>query len=159
MYHCARASAAAMTVAPAKDNASPMWTEAPCLSHLFVIPLLFVQPMRLYAEFVLMEAGSQLRVALGCVTQAMCIAAFHVVNDKISACPLNLKLTLRKLAGFVLSIVYVVHYRHLSTVEWVSRVDVLMEGTAYSFLPKAHHHASYTVNASAAPEAWAKKSR
>ncbi|KAG5481441.1 hypothetical protein LSCM4_07153 [Leishmania orientalis] len=150
MYRCARANEAAMAAAPAKEDAPPMWVEALCFSHLFAIPLFFLQPMRLYGEFAHIEAGSRLHVALNCVTQVVCIAGVYVMNDKTSAFTLTLTLTLRKLSSFVLSVVYFGHYRELSAVEWVAMVGALMAGTAYPFLPKVQHHASDTVGVSTA---------
>ncbi|KAG5481115.1 hypothetical protein LSCM1_06796 [Leishmania martiniquensis] len=150
MYRCARANEAAMTAAPAKDDAPPMWTEALCSSHLFAIPLFLLQPSRLYVEFTRIEAGSRIHVALNCMTQVVCIAGVYVMNDKTSAFTLTLTLTLRKLASFVLSVVYFGHYRDFSAVEWVAMVSALMAGTAYPFLPKAQQHGPYAVGADTA---------
>ncbi|AYU78082.1 UAA transporter family/Triose-phosphate Transporter family, putative [Leishmania donovani] len=159
MYRCARANEAARKAAPSSDDAPPMWTEALCFSHLFAIPLFLLQPMRLCTEFAHVDVDSQLHVALNCVTQVVCITGVYVMNDKTSAFTLSLTLTLRKLASFVLSVVYFGHYRHLSAVEWVAMVGALMAGTAYPFLPKAQPDLSGAVDASASTETSAKKNK
>ncbi|CAG9572542.1 conserved hypothetical protein [Leishmania major strain Friedlin] len=157
IYRCTRANEAARKVVPSSDDAPPMWTEALCFSHLFAIPLFFLQPIHLYTEFAQIDAGSHLHVALNCVTQVVCITGVYAMNDNTSAFTLSLTLTLRKLASFVLSVVYFGHYRYLSTVEWVAMVGALMAGTAYPFLPKAQPNISGAVDASAATETSAKK--
>lgn len=159
MYRRARVNEAAMKAVPSRDDAPPMWAEALCFSHLFAIPLFLLQPMRLCSEFARIDADNQLHVALNCVTQVMCIAGVYVMNDKTSAFTLSLTLTLRKLASFVLSVIYFGHYRHLSAVEWVAMVGALMAGTAYPFLPKAPPNISGTVDASAATETGAAKNK
>lgn len=143
MYRCARAAEAAAGRPPQDDDAAPMWAEALCSSHLFAVPLFLVQPRRLYTEFALIEPGSQLHVVLNCVTQVMCITGVYLMNNKTSAFTLTLTLTLRKLATFVLSVVYFGHYRTLSTVEWIAMVGALAAGTAYPFLPKAPGSATH----------------
>ncbi|KAG5507684.1 hypothetical protein JKF63_06633 [Porcisia hertigi] len=140
MYSHARALEAARTVPIKNDDAPLMWLEALCCSHLFAIPLFLLKPARLYTEAAHLREGSPLHVALNCLTQVVCIAGVYVLNDTTSSFTLTLVLTLRKLASFVLSVVYFGHYRHFSNVEWVAMFGALMAGTAYPFLKGKRTH-------------------